>query len=102
MEQVPPERRVIRLIPDHGHRWPLWENSTPTWDVGYATSPETYGLSAELSEDLGGWYAFWGEHCDPFKGWDTEPNRQRWLRDREWIATRLRSEVATFADVVLE
>lgn len=102
MEQVPPERRVIRLFPDHGHRWPLWENSTPTWDVGYTTSPETYGLSAQLSEDFAGWYAFWEQHCDPFEGWDTEANCQRWSRDREWIAARLRSEVAAFADVVVE
>ena len=102
MEQIPPARRVIRLFPDHGHRWPLWENSTPTWDVGYTTTPETYGLSDQLAEDLAGWYAFWEQHCDPFDGWDTEVNRQRWLRDREWVAERLRSEVAAFADVVLD
>lgn len=52
--QVPPERRAIRLCPDHGHRLPLWENSTPTWDVGYTTSPETYGLSAEARARMSG------------------------------------------------
>ncbi|KQZ84528.1 hypothetical protein ASD56_11305 [Microbacterium sp. Root166] len=102
MEPIPPERRVIRLFPDHGHPWPLWENSTPTWEVGYTTSPDMYGLSAELTEDLSGWYAFWLQHRDPFEGGDAEENRARWFRDRDRIAGRLREEVAAFADVILE
>lgn len=48
MEQTPPQRRVIRLFPDYSRDYPLWENSTATWDVGYTTTPETYGLSQEL------------------------------------------------------
>ena len=34
MEQTPPQRRVIRLFPDYSRDYPLWENSTATWDVG--------------------------------------------------------------------
>ena len=68
MEQIPPPRRVIRLFPDYSRDYPLWENSTPTWDVGYTTTPETYGLSAQLREDLAGWQAFWEAHADPFEG----------------------------------
>jgi hypothetical protein len=100
--QIPPERRQIRLFPDWGRRYPLWENSTLTWDVGYTTTPETYGLSKELAEDLEGWQAFWEAHLDPFEGWDSEVNRQTWLRDGEWLARRLRDEVASFADVASE
>ena len=29
------------------------ESSTPTWDVGYTTNPEMYGLSEQLSQDDG-------------------------------------------------
>ena len=30
----PDKRREIRLFPDYGCGSPLWENSTPDWDVG--------------------------------------------------------------------
>lgn len=93
MEQIPPPRRVIRLFCDYCRDYPLWENSTPTWDVGYATTPETYGLSHELSEDLAGWQAFFEQHADPFEGWDTEANHEKWLRDGERLAHRLQQEV---------
>lgn len=99
LPQVPPERRVIRLFPDYGRRYPLWESSTPTWDVGYTTSPETYGLSRELAEDLEGWQAFWEAHVDPTEGWDREANCHKWLRDGRSLTERLRREVAAFADV---
>lgn len=102
MEQIPPARRVIRLFPDYSRDYPLWENSTPTWDVGYTTTPETYGLSKELGEDLAGWQAFFEEHADPLKGWDTEANLQKWLRDGEWLAHRLQEEVQEFANVQRE
>lgn len=102
MEQIPPTRRQIRLFPDYSRDYPLWENSTPTWDVGYATTPETYGLSHELGQDLAGWQAFFEEHADPFDGWDSDANLQKWLRDGEWLARRLEEEVQDFADVKRE
>lgn len=102
MPQVPPERRVIRMFPDYGRRYPLWENSTPTWDVGYTTTPAMYRLSFELSEDLEGWQSFFETHADPFDGWDSERNLQKWLRDGEWLARRLQEEVQAFADFQLE
>ena len=97
--QAPPERRVIRTFCDYGRRHPLWESSTPTWDVGYTTTPETYGLSPELAEDLEGWQAFFESHGDPFEGWDSDANLQKWLRDGAWLADRLQAEVQSFADV---
>lgn len=102
MNQVPPRRRIIRVFPDYGRDFPLWENSTATWDVGYTTTPDTYGLSTELSHDLAGWQAFWETHADPFNGWDTDASREKWLRDGDWLVTRLRREVAEFADVQAE
>jgi hypothetical protein len=102
MPQFPPERRVIRMFPDYGRRYPLWENSTLTWDVGCTTTPETYGLSRELAEDLEGWQSFFETHADPFQGWDSEQNLHKWLRDGEWLARRLQEEVQVFADVQRE
>lgn len=87
------------MFPDYSRVYPLWENSTATWDVGYTTTPETYGLSEELAADLAGWQAFFEAHPDPFEGWDTASNLARWLRDGEWLATRLQDEVQSFADV---
>lgn len=96
------ERRVIRLFPDYGRDWPLWEDSTPTRDVGYTTDPEMYGLSEQLSRDLARWNAFWERHFDPIEGWDSHDSRERWRRDGEQIVSYLRHEVASFADVHYE
>lgn len=99
MEQIPPIPRVIRLFPDYSRTYPLWENSTPTWDVGYTTAPETCGLSKELGEDLASWQTFFETHCNPFEGWDSLENRRRWHQDGERLTQRLRAEVGHFADV---
>lgn len=102
MEQYPPWRRVIRMFPDYGRDYPLWETSTPTWDVGYTTTAADYGLSEELGEDLADWQAFWEEHGTGSEGWDTDENRQAWLREGERLARRLNTEVQEFADVQIE
>ncbi|MDQ4138556.1 MAG: hypothetical protein M3116_06900 [Actinomycetota bacterium] len=35
--------RVIRLFPDYGRDWPLWENGTPERESNYTMTPEDYG-----------------------------------------------------------
>lgn len=102
MSGIAPERRVIRLFPDYGRDWPLWENSTPTWDVGYATAPELYGLSAILTQDIAEWNALWESSFDPFDGWKSDVVREQWRSDGVNILARLRAEVADFADVKYE
>ena len=102
MIERPPERRVIRLFPDYSRNWPLWENSTPTRDVGYATTPATYGLSEELTTDLDAWNAFWEAHFDDASGWDSIEARDQWGATGEQIARRLSEEVADIADVKYE
>jgi hypothetical protein len=97
-----PERRTIRLFPDYGRDWPLWENTTPTWDVGYTTSPECYGLSERLTRELAAWNNFWEAHFDPMDGWDMSEHRERWATEGERIRDLLSAEVASFADVVYE
>jgi hypothetical protein len=98
----PPERRTIRLFPDYSRDWPLWENSTPTWDVGYATTPDHYGLSKTLSRSLGLWNSFWEAHFDPFDGWDALESRNWWKAEGERLHILLSAEVASFADVSYE
>ena len=55
---------------------------------GYKTTPETYGLSQELGDDLAAWQAFFEEHANPFEGWDTDANLKKWLSDGESLALR--------------
>ncbi|MFJ4160106.1 MULTISPECIES: hypothetical protein [Microbacterium] len=102
MTHIPPLRRVIRLFPDYSRDWPLWENSTPTWDVGYTTTPETYGLSEALTRDIAEWNTLWESQFDPSDGWKSDTAREAWRDAGEGIAKRLQQEVAAFADVHYE
>ncbi|MGP5929988.1 hypothetical protein [Corynebacterium glyciniphilum] len=108
---TPPERRQIRLFPDYGRDYPLWENTvfedTPEgpkviWDADYATSPEMYGLSTELAERLKAWQACWEDHDVDFSRWDSAENEQAWLAEGERLTRDLADEVADFADVLPE
>ncbi|WP_420098103.1 hypothetical protein [Corynebacterium sp.] len=110
-EGTPPERREIRLFPDYGRDYPLWENTvfeeTPegprvAWDAGYATHPRMYGLSTELTERLRAWQAFWEDHDMDFSRWDSTENEQTWLAEGSRITRDLAAEVADFADVIPE
>jgi hypothetical protein len=102
MTGVPPARRVIRLFPDYSRDWPLWEDSTPTLDVGYTTTPADYDLSAALASEMATWNTFWERHFHHDGGWDTDESREQWRLDGERIASRLRAEVASYADVQYE
>lgn len=99
---IPPARRVIRLFPDYSRDWPLWENSTPTWDVGYTTTPEMYGLSDALTKELAEWNTLWESQFDPFDGWRSDSAREAWRKAGAEIARRLQAEVIAFADVQYE
>ncbi|QIM19101.1 hypothetical protein G7066_11980 [Leucobacter coleopterorum] len=102
MKGVVPARRMIRLFLDYGRDWPLWEDSTPAWDVGYTTTPEMYGLSEVLTRELADWNSLWERNFDPFDGWANDAARERWREEGTRIAARLRTEVADFADVSYE
>lgn len=99
---TPPQRRVIRLFPDYGRDWPLWEDSTATWDVGYTTEPQMYGLSERLTQAIWEWNRFWEGHFHHEDGWETASHREQWRIQGERIAKWLRSEVREFADVAYE
>jgi GNAT superfamily N-acetyltransferase len=102
LPQISPARRIIRLFPDHGRDFPLWEDGSRTWDVGYTMAPEDYGLSAGLSQSLRDWQSSWEAHADPFAGWDSPAHRDAWIREGRRLADRLRVEVSAFADVRAE
>ncbi|WP_141377389.1 hypothetical protein [Microbacterium testaceum] len=102
MTNIPPARRVVRLFPDYSRDWPLWEDSTPTWDAGYTTTPAMYGLSTALTDALGEWNTLWEAQYDPVDGWKSESARDAWREGGVEIARRLRAEVAEFADVQYE
>ncbi|QJA00287.1 hypothetical protein [Leifsonia sp. PS1209] len=81
--------RTIRFFFDWGHRWPLWESGTDK----YTMEPSDFGLSEELTKRLRRLYDFWSEHADPFDGWDSEENFQRFDSDRTEVIQLLRSEL---------
>lgn len=93
-ESVPAatRRRVIRLSPDYGCEWPLWEDGQ--------VEPEDLALPAVLVHELRRWTDYWVCHFQPDRGWD-DPAHCEWWHD--WghaLAGRLQAEVNDFADLV--
>lgn len=74
---MPPARRVIRFFPDYGRDWPLWEKSSPTWDVGYPTTPEMYGFSDELTRDMAEGNSLWAVNFDHMNSWKSAAAREQ-------------------------
>jgi hypothetical protein len=90
--------RRIRVFPDWGRRWPLWENGTDK----YTMEPSDYGLSHELTTSMRCWYDHWASHFDPFDGWDSEDNEPQSKVAGDLMVERLRAEVGPEFDVVDE
>ncbi|MDA3146491.1 hypothetical protein JSO19_03755 [Leucobacter sp. UCMA 4100] len=44
----------IILYPEHGNEWPLWDTL-----AGWTSSPEVYGLSQALTDDISSWMQEW-------------------------------------------
>lgn len=86
---LPDGRRVIRVFPDHCHRWPLWESFTDQ----YTMEPSDYGLSVALSDGLRAWYDEWERH-----GLDWKPDND-WFEEGRRLVELLRHEVGAFAEV---
>lgn len=92
-------RRNIRLFPDYGHRWPLWENSTPEHPTKYTMEPADFGLSEHLTQRLRAWYDTWDAENLHQSGWSSPEHETAWRTDGANIAEELRAEVRAFADV---
>lgn len=92
-------RRRIKLLPDFGREWPLWEDDHEHDVLNIQTSPDDYGLSDDLTRRLRDWFDFWAAHYDPDALWDASSNHAEWHEDGRQIARSLRDEVRGFADV---
>lgn len=90
--------RAIRMFPDYGRDFPLWENGTGA----YTVTADDLGLSAELGEGLRLWQQRWEEECLDSSAWSSERARLDWLRDGAGLCARLQREVWEFADVLPE
>jgi hypothetical protein len=85
-------RRIVRLFPDAGCDWPLWEDGQ--------IEPDDLALSGKLATDLRRWTDYWIRHFDHDRGWDDPAHCKEW---HDWgyeLADRLHDEVDDFADVV--
>jgi hypothetical protein len=96
--------RVIRVFPDWGHEWPLWEDSSPTRESTYTMEPSDYGLSEVLTAELRRWYYDWERCVRPFDrpSWIGPPTAEGWEATGRLIADKLQAEVASFARVHYE
>ncbi|MEO6530729.1 MAG: hypothetical protein ABI563_11615 [Specibacter sp.] len=95
-------RRVIRVFPDYGRRWPLWEDSTAERPSKYAMEPEDFGLSQNLTERLRRWQDTWDAENLDGNEWSSPVNETAWRAEGAAIAQQLREEVESIADVDYE
>ena len=86
---LPDGRRVVRMFPDHGNPWPLWESFTDE----YSRTPSELGLSPELTDALRRWYDAW----EPV-ALDGGPGAE-WLEEGRRLAGALQRELRDVAEV---
>lgn len=87
--------RVLRVFPDWGHRWPLWETGTDS----YANTPEFYGLSPEVTAGLRAWHDDWEEHFDIDTGWPSPEHEERSVAELRRLAAVITSEIGSWIRV---
>ncbi|UFU03876.1 hypothetical protein LQF12_04505 [Ruania suaedae] len=88
---LPDGRRVIRLFPEWGVDWPLWESFTEK----YTLTAADLGLSPGLAGDLHAWNARW-QHRNPE---DDRPTPDEWTHAGHHLHARLQEELAAVAEV---
>ena len=92
-------RRRIRLSPDFGRDWPLWEDDHDGDVINILASPADYGLSESLTQQIHAWFSFWQQHYDPDARWDSSSNYTAWHEEGRNVASAMRREVGEFAHV---
>lgn len=85
----------VRLFPDHGHGWPLWDPK-----VGYTAVPDDYGLSEGLVAALRQWYDDWEAAVGPGDGWSDAAEKEEWIERGDDLAARLVEETWDIAVIV--
>lgn len=90
--------RFIRMFPDYGRDYPLWENGSGN----YTVTADDLELSTPLADALRCWQQRWDDECLDSSAWSSEQARLDWLRDGEALCERLQHEIWEFAEVVRE
>lgn len=88
-------RRRIRVFPDYGNPWPIWESGAEI----YNPTPSDLGLSDELAAAMRHWYDFWLAHNHYDRGWDLQASEATSKLAGDLFVKQLILEVADFADV---
>lgn len=86
---LPDGRRVIRLFPDWGREWPLWES----FSERYALAARDLPLSRELAADLHQWNAVWQARDE------TEPVPEGWIEHGRLLHARMQEQLDELAEV---
>ncbi|HTN58120.1 MAG TPA: hypothetical protein VL043_07625 [Protaetiibacter sp.] len=92
-------RRIIRVFPDYGHDWPLWESATEWRHSPIAMEPSDYGFSGELAALLHTWHHVWEQHFHYDTGWDAPEHERQWTELGDRAVSALRDEVRDWADI---
>lgn len=79
-------RRVIRLFPDYGHPWALWEDSTAEQPTKYTMEPADFELSQSLTLRLRARYDVWDAENLYDAGWSSAENQTAWNAEGASIA----------------
>ncbi len=89
-------RRRIRMFPDYGNQWSLWENGTES----YIVDPTDLGLPDELKSSLARWTVEWEDVQHLGSGgsesWDA------WVESGRALSFQIASWVGDFARIQFE
>lgn len=85
------ELTVIRMLPEHLVRWPLW-----IAEYG-PVEPDAVGVSLGLADRLAEWSATWERNA--MSGWPSAEEAAEWQADGDALAELLEEELWESADV---
>ena len=86
---LPDGRRVIRLFPDWGVEWPLWES----FSASYTLTADDLNLTPELATDLRVWNLRWQSRSED------DPIPDGWTDEGRALHARLAAELESVAEV---
>ena len=90
--------RLIRMFPDWGHYWPLWEDG----GQNYALTPTDLNLSRSLASGLEAWMKLWRTSFSPERGWSRSADEERWTAQGRDLSVALAAELMPAARVSFE
>ena len=90
--------RLIRMFPDWGHDWPLWEDG----GENYALTPVDLHLSDALTLRLKAWMELWHRKFSPELGWSSRADEERWTAQGIDLTGALAAELEPAAKLSVE